>query len=99
MEYVYDDRDEEITITFENDLLFGLRLGVNDAASTEILLGWSYDVDNKGQVLQLEASRRLTGNISFALEAWSFFNTEPADYYLYSIRDDDYIRMQFFYYF
>jgi len=99
LEYAYDDREEEALTSFQNDLLFGLRFGANDAASTEILLGLSYDVKNNGQVLQLEASRRLTNNMSLALEGWAFFNTEDDDYYLHSIRDDDYIRLQIFYYF
>jgi hypothetical protein len=99
VEYAYDDRDEEAATPFQNDLLFGLRLGANDAATTEILLGLSYDLDEKGQVIQLEASRRLKNNISLALEGWIFLNTKPGDYYLYSIRDDDFVRLQIFYYF
>jgi SH3-like domain-containing protein len=98
-EYAYDERDEEATTPFQNDLLLGLRFGLNDAATTEILLGLSYDLDNKGQTLQLEASTRLSDNISIALEGWAFFNTEPEDYYLHSIRKDDFLRLQIFYYF
>ncbi|UCD66339.1 MAG: hypothetical protein JSW69_01565, partial [Deltaproteobacteria bacterium] len=64
-----------------------------------LLVGLSIDLDNKGNVLQLEASRRLTDNIKVFLEGWAFFNTDPGDYYLYSIRDDDFIRLQLFYYF
>ena len=98
-EYVYDDREEEAITPFENDLFTGLRLTVNDAAGTDLLLGLSFDLDGRGNVLQLEASRRLSNNIKIFLEGWAFFNTEPEDYYLYSIRDDDFIRLQLFYYF
>jgi hypothetical protein len=87
------------TTPFENDLFAGLRLGVNDSAGTELLLGLSYDLDNKGNVLQIEASRRLTENIKIFVEGWTFFDIEPGDYYLHSIRDDDFIRLQLFYYF
>ena len=87
------------TTPFENDLFAGLRLGVNDSAETELLAGLSYDLDNKGNVLQIEASRRLTENIKIFVEGWAFFDIEPGDYYLYSIRDDDFIRLQLFYYF
>ncbi len=99
IEYAYDDRDDKATTSFANDLFLGLRLGVNDAASTEILLGISYDLDNRGNVLQLEGSRRLTDSISLEFESWAFFNTEPGDYYLHSIRDDDFVRLQLLYYF
>jgi len=98
-EFAYEDRAGEAASSFENDLLFGLRLAVNDAASSELLLGLSYDLDKNGNVLQLEANRRLNDNIKIFLEGWSFFNTEPEDYYLYSIRDDDFVRLRFFYYF
>ena len=99
VEYAYDDRDEEATTSFENDLLLGLRLGANDPAGTELLLGLSNDLDGKGNVLQAEASRRLSDTMKIFLEGWAFFNTEPGDYYLYSIRDDDFVRLRFFYYF
>ena len=99
MEYAYDDRDEETITSFENDLFTGLRLGVNDAATTEILLGLSFDLDNKGQVFRLEASRRLADNVRLMLEGWVFFNTDPGDFYLYSIREDAFGRLQIFYYF
>ena len=98
-EYSYDDREDDATTPFQNDLLFGLRLGVNDAASTELLAGISFDLDDSGSVLQIEASRRLTDNLKISLEAWSFFDLEESQTYLYSIRDDDFVRLQLFYYF
>ena len=98
-EFAYDDRGNEATTSFENDLLLGLRLGVNDTAGTELLVGLSYDLDGKGNVLQFEASRRLSDNVRIFLEGWAFFDAEPGDYYLYSIREDDFIRLQLFYYF
>jgi hypothetical protein len=98
-EFAYDDRNGDAASSFENDLLFGLRLAVNDAASSEVLLGLSYDLGNKGNVLQLEASRRLHDNIKLFLEGWAFFNTDPKDFAVYSIRDDDFVRLRIFYYF
>jgi hypothetical protein len=98
-EYAYDDREADATTPFQNDLLFGLRLGVNDAASTELLTGISFDLDHSGSVLRIEASRRLTDNLKLFLEAWSFFDLEESQTYLYSIRDDDFARLQLFYYF
>ena len=98
-EFAYDDRGNEASTSFEKDLLLGLRLGVNDTAGTELLVGLSYDLDGKGNVLQFEASRRLSDNIRIFLEGWAFFDAEPGDYYLYSIREDDFIRLQLFYYF
>jgi hypothetical protein len=99
VEFAYDNRDEEASTSFENDLLGGLRLGVNDAAGTEILAGLGYDLDSRGNVFRLEASRRLSDRLKIFLEGWAFFDIEPDDIYLYSIRDDDFVRVQLFYYF
>jgi SH3-like domain-containing protein len=99
VEYAYDDRGEEATTPFENDLFFGLRLGANDLAGTEMLLGLDYDLDDQSNVLQLEASRRLSSNIKIFLEGWIFAKIEPEDYYLYSIRNDSFLRLRLFYYF
>jgi hypothetical protein len=99
VEYAYDDRDDETVVSFENDLLFGLRLGLNDSAGTELLLGLCHDLNDSGNVLQLEASRRLNDHLKIFLEGWSFFNTDPDDYTLYSIRKDDFFRILLVYYF
>jgi hypothetical protein len=98
-EFAYDDRGTEASTSFENDLLGGLRLGINDAAGTEILAGLGYDLDSRGNVLRLEASRRITDTLKISLEGWAFFDIEPDDPSLYSIRDDDFMRLQLFYYF
>jgi hypothetical protein len=98
-EFAYDDRGDAATTSFENDLLWGLRLGVNDPAGTELLAGFSYDLDSRGNVLWLEASRRITDTLKIFLDGWVFIAIEPEDTYLYSIRDDDFIRLQVFYYF
>ena len=98
-EFAYDDRGSEATTSFQNDLLGGLRLGINDAAGTEILAGLSYDLDFRGKVFRLEASRRITETLKIFLEGWVFFDIAPDDPALYSIRDDDFIRLQLFYYF
>lgn len=98
-EYAYDNRDDEATTSFENDLLLGLRLAINDAAGTELLAGLSHDLDNRGNIFRIEAGRRLTDTVKIFVEGWAFFDTEPGDYYLDSIRDDDFVRLQLFYYF
>jgi hypothetical protein len=98
-EFAYDDRDDDATTSFENDIFLGLRLGANDVASTEILAGLSYDLNGKGNIMEIEASRRLTDRIKIFLEAWAFFNTDPEDSFLYGIRDDDFVRLRLSYYF
>ena len=98
-EYAFDDRNDAAKTSFQNDLLLGLRLGINDAASTEILVGLGLDLDDKGNVLRVEASRRLSDTVKISLESSAFLDTAPDDFSLFNIRDDDFVRLQVFYYF
>ncbi len=97
-EYVYDDRSEQATTIFNNDLMAGFRLAVNNAASSEILAGFMTDLDTASQIVTVEASHRLNDNLKAILEVGIFSNI-PEDDLLFSIRDDDYIRIELSYYY
>jgi len=97
-EWAGDTRGDHATNPYENDVMAGLRLTVNDPQSTELLVGLIQDVDSSTRALKVEASRRLADNWRLTLEAWSFFgnpNNDP----LASLRDDDYLRVTMAYYF
>jgi hypothetical protein len=98
MEYLYDDRDEQATGFFQNDVMMGLRLTLNDEPSTEALFGVIYDLDNQENLVSLEASRRLGSNWKLSVEA-RLFNNIDGNSLLYSIRNDDVIQMDLAYYF
>jgi len=97
-EYAYDDRRGESTSPFENDAMVGLRLAVNDAASTELLAGFVQDLDSSARAASLEASRRLFGNLKIVLEGWAFFDA-PEDDPLYGLREDSHLRLELAFYF
>ena len=97
-EWVLDDRGDNATTAFENDAIFGLRLSVNDAAGSELLAGFSQDLDSSARLLSLEASRRLGDNWRLSIEARAFFDL-PKDDLIYSLRDDDFIGLEIAYYF
>lgn len=97
-EYAYDDRRENATTVYQNDLIFGLRLAVNNMASTTLLAGYIYDVDNASQIVRIEAGHRLGDNIRLTLESGLFINTAP-DNLLYDLRDDGFVRIEAAYYF
>lgn len=97
-EYAYDTRGEDASTAFQNDVMFGLRLTPNDAASTEFLFGLIQDIESSARVLSVEASRRIGSNWKVSLEAWGFFDL-PNDGILYSLRQDDFLRLQLAYYF
>ena len=98
LEYAYDDRGEEATTSFNNDLMAGLRLAFNDAAGTELLAGYVEDMDNASSIVSLEASRRIGNNMKATFEARTFLNENEEDI-LYEVRDDGYVLLELTYYF
>ncbi len=97
-ELAYDSREDEATTIFENDVMLGLRVTVNDAASTVLLVGMSQDMNSASNIMSVEASRRFGNNIKISLEALVFLNLSEDDPF-YSLRNDDFLRFEFAYYF
>jgi len=98
MEYLYDDRGIDATALFQNDIMAGLRLAVNDADSSEALLGIIYDLDNQERLISLEASKRFAENLTGSLEIRGFNNIHRLSR-LKSIEEDDFIQIDIAYYF
>ncbi len=90
-EYHFDDRGEDAPTPFEDDIMVGLRLALNDAQSTEALLGIIADRQDNARSYNLEASRRLGNNWTVEIEARLFSNASPGDPLL-SFRDDDHVQ-------
>ncbi len=98
MEYLYDDRGDETTGFFDNDIMTGLRLALNDEQSSEALLGIILDVDNQENLVSLEASRRLNNNWKLELEIRSFHHIKLQSR-LAGFKNDDFIQLDLAYYF
>jgi len=92
-EYHFDDRDTRAPTPFEDDFMFGLRLAMNDAQSSEALLGIIADRDSSTVSYNLEASRRLGTHWTVELEARLFSNAASADT-LFGFRNDDHIQLR-----
>ncbi|MBL4664689.1 MAG: hypothetical protein JKY23_01830 [Nitrospinaceae bacterium] len=97
-EWMFDTREERATTAFENDIATGLRLAINDAASTEALLGWVQDLDTSARFLFLEASRRFGDNWLLTAELRAFLN-QPMEDLLFDLRDDEIMQIELAYYF
>lgn len=97
-EWLRDTRGDSSTTPFENDIMAGLRLAVNDIASTELLLGLIQGLDSPARLVRLEASRRMGDRFKLELEANLFSQQERGDLF-YSLRDDDFIQSTLLYYF
>lgn len=98
IEYGWDERDEQSTSLFQNDLLFGARLAMNDMASSELLMGISRDLDYDSHSLLVEGSRRFGQNLVVSIDLRLFDSDEPEDV-LYGLRRDDYLQVDLEYYF
>jgi hypothetical protein len=91
-EYLYDDRHDDASTPFENDLFIGLRLTANDVDGSELLTGIIKDLDDDGWMFNLEASRRI-GNqwkTGAQIRLWSDI---PEDDPLFVFRRDDYMEI------
>lgn len=97
-EWMFDTREDEATTAFENDLAGGLRLAINNSASTELLFGWVQDIGSPARFLFLEASHRLSDHLLLTTELRTFTN-QPAEDFLFQQRDDEILQIELAYYF
>ncbi|GAB1255555.1 hypothetical protein NBRC116494_00570 [Aurantivibrio plasticivorans] len=97
-EYQYDSREKTFESRAQNDLAIGGRWALNDLAGTQILALITKDLDYSNQFISLEASRRLSTKWEANLTA-RLFNNVSSESYEYTVRDDDYIELEFLYYF
>jgi len=97
-EYLYDERGSNATTPFQDDIFTGLRLALNDVASSEVLFGVVADRRSGALFLNLEASRRVGQRWKLSAEARAFSGTPAADP-LFSLRRDDYVSLELLRYF
>jgi hypothetical protein len=97
-EYVYDSRGAAAFTPYQDDVMLGIRWSANDAQGTQLLATVVLDRRTSERAYNLEASRRIRGNLSASLEARAFHASEP-DELLYSVRRDDYAQLKLTYYF
>jgi hypothetical protein len=97
-EYVYDDRDDGwLPTIYENDVMTGLRLAVNDMDDSKILLGVIRDIHSDSTIFAVEASRRLGDSIRVNLDASFFMNINILDPAV-SLARDDFIKLEMVWY-
>ncbi|MCK5720284.1 MAG: hypothetical protein KAH84_10105 [Thiomargarita sp.] len=97
-EYSFDDRQDNAMTPFQNDVMLGMRLALNDVQSTELLAGVVSDMDNNSRFYLLEASRRLGDNWKLTLESYIYSNISRADV-AYGFRQEDFIQLELAWYF
>ncbi|MGM0562905.1 MAG: hypothetical protein ACQES2_01120 [Pseudomonadota bacterium] len=92
MEWNYDDRQEQATTTFQNDVLLGTRWVFNDIDSSEILFGVVQDLDYGSTTVSIEANTRLTPNITVEVEGRGFVSIDEEDVFAGYFEKDSFIQ-------
>ncbi len=95
-EYMYDEW-QEIT-PFQNDFMSGIRLAINDAQSTELLIGNITDLDDGTQFWTLEGSRRIGDNWQAEILARAVANVHNNNT-LVNFKQDNLLALRLTYYF
>lgn len=97
-EYLYDDRGQQATTPFANDLLMATRLTLNDEQSSELLAGIIYDLDHNTRMVNVEASRRIGDSWKLGIELRTFGDPAKTEL-LYGLRNDDFLKAELAWYF
>lgn len=97
VEYLYDDRNEGAATPFEDDIMLGARLALNDVQSTELLLGTIVDLDSSAYSISIEASRRIGNNMKLSIEGRSYSHMGNPMYQ--NLQNDDYLQVELARYF
>lgn len=97
-EYLFDDRGDYSTTPFENDLMIGLRLTLNDDKNSSFLLGTIVDLNSGSMAWSLESSRRVGESWKLSVEG-SIFANIPEEDRLYHWRRDSFFRVEMARYF
>ena len=87
-EYLYDDRGNQSTTPFEDDLFMGMRWTANDVDSTEVLFGAIFDLDTSAKFVNFEGSRRIGDNWKVTVDARFFLGIPMTDPAFLQSRDD-----------
>ena len=89
-EWTRDERGRWATNAFEDDILLGVRLGLNDVQGTEWVFGVLASRDYSSHVLSAEFKRRLSDRWSLHMEASAYLNVDEDDP-LFEVRGDSFI--------
>jgi hypothetical protein len=97
-EWMFDDRKRNATNPLQNDITFGMRLGVNDINGTQILIALVQDLESSTKSFFIEASSRLSEHWRLTVEVRALMD-QPLDDPLFTLRDDDFAQISLAYHF
>ena len=102
MEHSWDSRGEasigEPGALLQNDVFFGARLAFNDMQSSELLMGFSSDLNHTAYSFLIEANRRFGDDIIISVDVRLLQTNDEQDL-LYALRSDDHAQLAVAWYF
>ncbi len=90
-EYAYDSRGDDALTPFENDVVLGARLALNDTQDTSALFTATIDTETAETLLRIEGERRIGEIAKLSVEAGAFLNTDE-DSVADDLQDDHFLR-------
>ena len=97
-EYAWDSRGGAALTPFQNDLILGTRLALNDTEDSSVLLTGSVDMHDGSVGLRLEAERRIGDDWKASLEGQAFLGVDRANP-AGALADDSFLRLKLTYFF
>lgn len=97
-EYLHDEDADLVSSRYDQEIFFGLRLGLNDIAGSQLLAGGLVDRNGDGEAYQLEASGRLTDSLKLTLK-WRVFAGSGDDPLFDFLEREDLLSLKLHYYY
>ena len=97
-QFAGQSRGDDALNAFQNDLILGTRLALNDPEDTSVLVTGAIDTTDGGIALRLEAERRLSEQWKAQIESVGFVNQDksgPSG----AFADDSFVRLKLTYFF
>lgn len=98
-EWNYDERGQDATNVFQNDVFLATRFALNDVESTDFTIGIFEDIDYETLVLSLEFNRRLSDQWALNLEAIALLDVDQMDLLYYGSRQDTFVGLNLSYHY
>lgn len=96
-EYAIDSRGRGATVSFQNDIVVGARLALNDTADSSLLLTSAIDHETGAAGLRIEAQTRVAAGMVAEIEGQFFINGDD-EALGPDLKDDSFVRLKLSYY-
>ena len=93
-EWNYDERGEDATNVFDDDLFVAIRYALNDIQDTTFFFSMMQDREHATNILFLEFNRRLTDQWSMVVEGFHLLNADEKDRQIYPTRRDSFLELR-----